>query len=612
MKRKRLSTADGRLLAVSFLFAFLFSFIYFSSTMAQEPVLPQSPPDAAAGLDVFADRCANCHGPAGEGDGEMASNLPAPPADFSEPAFRRTGVPAEFFNTITNGLLDQGMPPFGPGASSNPISEANRWHLVAAVYSLSTATETVEEGQAVYEENCVSCHGAEGTGDGPAAADLETSPPDLSSLSYWFNRSNETVFTSLESGRMPAHDYELSEEERWAVVDYARTFSYAYVDPAAPLQPIEEATINGQVVNGTTDETVTEGTVLLRAFTQDLEETLSLTTTLSADGRYGFNLTSIQPDWVFLATVPYNGLNFSSDVTQLNRSEPEAELPVTVYEQTTDPDVVQIEQIHIILDFIDQDRLQIVELYAFSNEEDAVFMGETGRVEDGTIEFVLPDGAENVDFQRAFDSLDSFIPATELIETESGWADTIPLRPGQGSTNLVVQYELPYRSGMTISHPVRYNAASATLVMPDVGVTPTEGEWVGQGARQMQSGTFVSYARSSLAAGSRLSLALNGRPQRIAGTSSGASLARDNTTELIIGGSVLLVVLVAAVYFARAWQMQNVAEPVAEEADEANTLLHAIATLDEAYENGEIGEDQYRRQRKRLKSELTAIWSEEQ
>ena len=43
--------------------------------------------------DVFADRCANCHGPAGQGDGEMAGQLELPPRDFTQPDFRQTAVP---------------------------------------------------------------------------------------------------------------------------------------------------------------------------------------------------------------------------------------------------------------------------------------------------------------------------------------------------------------------------------------------------------------------------------------------------------------------------------------------------------------------------------------
>ncbi|RUS60948.1 cytochrome c [Pseudorhodobacter sp. E13] len=39
------------------------------------------------------------------------------------------------------------------------------------------------EGRAFFSQNCTSCHGADGAGDGPLAAGLSKAPPDLTALS---------------------------------------------------------------------------------------------------------------------------------------------------------------------------------------------------------------------------------------------------------------------------------------------------------------------------------------------------------------------------------------------------------------------------------------------
>ena len=251
MKLRPFMAGNGRLLFLIILaMALLLALAGLTSPMAaQEPTLPPVQPDAEIGSDIFQDRCANCHGPAGQGDGDLTGNLPKQPANFTETEFRRTRIPGVMYQTITSGILESGMPPFGP-ESSNPISEENRWHLVATVYSLATPPEAIEAGQAVFEENCVACHGETGLGDGPDAAEAEAEVPDLTSIRYWFNRSNATVFDSIENGGVPDHDYELTDQERWDVVDYARTFSYNYFNPNAPVEPIVGATVSGMVANG--------------------------------------------------------------------------------------------------------------------------------------------------------------------------------------------------------------------------------------------------------------------------------------------------------------------------------------------------------------------------
>ena len=241
MNLRPLMAGNGRfLLLVIFIFAVVFALAGVTNPIsAQEPTLPPVQPDAELGNDLFQERCANCHGPAGQGDGELSGNLPAPyPPITPSQNFVSTRIPGNMYHTITDGILDSGMPPFGP-ESSNPVNEEDRWHLVATIYSLATPPEAIEAGQSVYEENCLACHGETGLGDGPDAAESQEEVPDLTSLRYWYNRSNQTVFDAIENGGVPDHDYELSDQERWDVVDYARTFSYTYFDPNAPVEPIE-------------------------------------------------------------------------------------------------------------------------------------------------------------------------------------------------------------------------------------------------------------------------------------------------------------------------------------------------------------------------------------
>ena len=56
-----------------------------SSAFAQD-----AEPDPANGATIYAARCANCHGPLGLGDGELAPNLPNPPSAIGSAEFLAT------------------------------------------------------------------------------------------------------------------------------------------------------------------------------------------------------------------------------------------------------------------------------------------------------------------------------------------------------------------------------------------------------------------------------------------------------------------------------------------------------------------------------------------
>jgi len=578
---------------------------------AQDPLEPDNLPDANSGLPLFADRCANCHGPEGKGDGELASQLPKPPRDYTDEEFRRTAVPSSMFQTITDGRPAGAMPPFGP-ESSNPIEADARWDLVAAIFSLGTPPEAIENGRILYEENCLSCHGAEGAADGPEAANSSAEVPDLSDLRYWFNRSNEMVLASLQDEEITDHTYTLETDELWDVIDYARTFSYVYADPQtaveAASQPIASVGISGQVVNGTTGDMINNGTVLLRAFTPELQEALSLEAPLGSDGQYVFDVTDANPDWVYMATIEYADYSFSSSPNRIQASDPQLEMPITVYDTTDDPAAIQINQVHAIVDFTG-DQILVSEIYVLSNLEPALFVGETGVPEEGTLKLALPTGAENVDFQRSFSSFENFLPATEVIPTDEGYADTVPVRPGEEVMNMLVSYELPFEEGMTVGHPIFYETNSATIVMPEIGVEVVGDGWTSQGTQQMgDMGSITSYSRPALQPGEAVTFTLEGRPTAAVANVGGGSSSENNVFGILLGGTLLFVVAGGAAYTIRSWRTE--AEESEEvQAGQVDRLLYELVLLDESFEAGKLEEAAYQEQRAQLLRQLAEVWT---
>ena len=104
-----------------------------------------------------------------------------------------------------------------------------------------TSPESVKAGRKVFSDNCVSCHGETGKGDGLLVPHLPVKPANLSSAEVW-QQSDGIIFWKVTTGRQPMPNWGapgeagLTELKRWNVINYLRA-SFAppgSVNPAAP------------------------------------------------------------------------------------------------------------------------------------------------------------------------------------------------------------------------------------------------------------------------------------------------------------------------------------------------------------------------------------------
>lgn len=185
---------------------------------------PAGIPSAEAGKELYAEHCTECHGADGEGQVPNAR-------DFGDVDYMRGETPLDFYLAITEGVpsiedVEYEMPAFGDELSSDA-----RWDLVYYVWRFSTTQERLAAGREIYTSFCEECHGADGRSQILNAA-------DLSDQRFMARQSASTLFLSVTRGRgsMPAWQARLSQDERWMVIEYLRTFSY---DP----QLIEETEV---------------------------------------------------------------------------------------------------------------------------------------------------------------------------------------------------------------------------------------------------------------------------------------------------------------------------------------------------------------------------------
>lgn len=145
----------------------------------------------------------------------------------------------------------------GGGCTSGKSGRANAaptpTFLEVPVAARPAATaETREAGRKAYEANCVQCHGPRGDGNGFGAPFLVPPPRDFITADYKFRTTasgdiptDEDLFRVISRGvggtGMPPWQYLLTEQERWALVDYVKTFSPKFSRFQAEEIPIPAA-----------------------------------------------------------------------------------------------------------------------------------------------------------------------------------------------------------------------------------------------------------------------------------------------------------------------------------------------------------------------------------
>lgn len=192
---------------------------------------PARLPSATEGQTIYNAYCDECHGVDGVGIVPGARN-------FRDLDYMRAETPTDFYLAVTEGRGE--MPDY-----TSTLSSDERWDVVFYVWRLSTTADTLDTGQTIYGQNCVTCHGETGAGELLGASDLT----DLRALADF---TSQSLFLTITQGRgsMPAWQSLLSQDERWAVIDYVRSFTYdptlseevvVAPTPSLPEEPTEVA-----------------------------------------------------------------------------------------------------------------------------------------------------------------------------------------------------------------------------------------------------------------------------------------------------------------------------------------------------------------------------------
>jgi mono/diheme cytochrome c family protein len=614
-----------------------------TQSISISPVYPIVPPDLNNGAKIYNQECVQCHGNKGMGDGPQAVQLSVPVASLGLTDFARQYSPAEWYNVVSKGNMEKFMPAFAN------LSDRQRWDVVAYAISLSSPAEVINQGMTLYQENCESCHGKVGNGNGPDAAGLSSQPTDFTDQSFMAEITSQGLYEAITSGiapDMPSYSSILDDNERFALVSYLRSLTFTmsvetadtYPSPTSNTQSNNSAypypspqsnisqqtsqtppptvstdisttepiigSISVQLVNGSGGAVPSDATVTLYGF-DDMQNTYSDTLTSGVDGVYTFLNVVMPQGRAFLAGVDYASATYGSDIAVADPNTPNLILQITIYDTSTNVSALTIDRVHLLFDFSNPDIAQVVEVYIISNPTTQTIIAPS---EDGTVvSFPLPEGYSNLEFQDG-------ALGDRYVQTSQGFADTSAVSPGQGQYQVIFAFQMPYNRKLEFVQPMSLPTNAVVLMVPDNGLRISSSMLEDGGTRDYQSTTYRMYNGESLIAGSNLEFTLTGTPK----TGTASFLSTGTTKNLAIGLGVFGVALLLAGLLLYSRHQRNlateasmgnidIAAPFSGEngtPEEEETLMDAIIALDDQFHAGNLPKDAYLERRAALKDKL--------
>lgn len=492
------------------------------------PVVDPSDP-LAVGAQIFADRCISCHGPGGRGDGDLVragqiANVP----DFTDPVLRAGKTVEDYFEVITNGRIDKLMPPW-----KDALSEDERWAVAQFAYSLAGETQV-------------------------ALAETPPSDPTATVTTGSTEAANETP----------------------------NPHATLTVAPDSTLQMV--GVVEGTIVNGTEGANVPTSLNVLLFVMNPAGEEVFTGIIESVDGVYRFEDVPIEVNNAYFASAVYNDVTF---VATLNLTadrvpaEPLLAMPLTVYEVTNDPSVIEIDLLLNQAAIRSNTLLDNLIVARFYNSSDRVYREAEAMTDGryGSVGVRLPEGASpvNIDTSRYL-----------WNDDEMRVVDTLAVIPD--TEHIVhVSYTVPLTDRIMYEYTVDYRVSN----QPELMLRPGEfivnsQQFASQGVRQFTGGQFEDFLAQPLDSGGSVQFEL----VRLRNSAETAASAPSGQSVLGVGLMIAGVVLLGGA--GGLYLLQRRQGPSAE------SLVAQIAALDLQYQDGQMDEQAYQRLRDSLKKRL--------
>src|SRR5580692_10718189 len=114
------------------------------------------------------------------------------------------------------------------------------WPVPAAAAKIKNpvapTSDNLAAARAIYMDKCANCHGERGAGDGPEADMYTPAPASFTDVHMMSEMTDGEIFWKMTEGRkpMPSFKKQLTDEQRWQLVNYVRTLTPKSAPKPAP------------------------------------------------------------------------------------------------------------------------------------------------------------------------------------------------------------------------------------------------------------------------------------------------------------------------------------------------------------------------------------------
>ncbi len=357
--------------------------------------------------------------------------------------------------------------------------------------------------------------------------------------------------------------------------------------------------VSGYVVNKTQDASVDQN-IQIQLFaiensTGRVVETHN--TQLSNGNRFSFQNVAEGGDIAYRVVAIQEGYSPFVDILPSNDS---TNIPITVWEHTTDPSIIRFGTYSILASAVSGEERKIAFLASvvIHNPTDKVWVAKPitqGITGPDLFRFNLPEGYQDL-------SVETNLPAGSVLEISTGFALTTPVPPGEHS--LIMSYTVNYdKSSFSAPFRLAHGATKFIFLLPTDAGYVTGNRLVNIGSVDTPVGngktvTFDSYQGDNYEPGSQITLTINQLPQPPL-LQRTIELFKDTNSIIFISAVSIGILLLPLSYliYKRRQSYQSVEGEPNTQTDSLSVMPSTLLDLDQKYRVGEITTDDYLQQR---------------